>query len=119
MALSLLFAVIAPAVLPDPLEAGWAGEPVCEVLQENQAMRMLRCSFPPGIGHEKHRHAPHMGYVLTDGKMQITDSSGTRTVEPKAGGSWAQQAETVHEVVNVGETTAHYLIIEPKGVPHE
>ena len=38
------------------LEAGWQGEKVCEVLVENESVRTLRCTFPPGIGHEKHYH---------------------------------------------------------------
>ena len=53
--------------LPDPLEAGWEGEKVCEVLQDNEAVRVLRCTFPPGVGHEKHFHAPHVGYALKGG----------------------------------------------------
>ena len=69
---------------------GWNGEPVCEVLQESDQVRALRCSFPPGVGHERHVHAPHFGYVLSDGAvMQITDDNGTRTTDPSTSGtSW-------------------------------
>ena len=55
--------------LPDPLAAGWRGEKVCELLQENEKLRALRCAFPPGVGHERHFHPPHFGYVLAGGKM--------------------------------------------------
>jgi quercetin dioxygenase-like cupin family protein len=101
--------------LPDPLAAGWKGEKVCEVLQENALLRSFRCTFPPGFGHERHFHAPHFGYVLTGGKMRITDESGTREVETKDGDSWKSDGVKWHEALNIGDTTAVYIITEPKG----
>jgi hypothetical protein len=38
---------VGAADLPDPLAAGWKGEPVCEKLHEDEPLRILRCSFPP------------------------------------------------------------------------
>lgn len=111
-AAAVMAAGMSVAGLPDPFEAGWNGEPVCEKLVEDEAQRILRCSFPPGIGHERHFHAPHTGYVLEGGLMQITDEDGTRTVEVTAGSTWKSDAVTVHEVVNVGDTTARFLIFE-------
>ena len=101
--------------LPDPLEAGWKGESVCELLQENASLRALRCTFPPGVGHERHMHAPHFGYVLQGGKMRITDKSGTRVQETKGGASWSSDGVDWHEALNVGSTTTIYVIVEPKG----
>ena len=101
--------------VPDPLAAGWKGEKVCELLQENGLLRSFRCTFPPGVGHEIHRHAPHFGYVLTGGKMRITDETGTREVEMKDGASWKSDGVDWHEAVNIGDTTAIYIIVEPKG----
>ena len=100
--------------LPDPLEAGWQGEPVCEALEESPNLRVLMCTFPPGIGHERHFHPEHMGYVLDGSTMQITDSEGTRTVDIPAGTTWRSDGVAWHEVVNVGDTTGRYLIVEPK-----
>ena len=71
--------------LPDPLEAGWKGKQVCEVLIDNENVRTLKCSFPPGVGHEKHFHATHYGYTLAGGKFRITDAKGTREVEIPTG----------------------------------
>lgn len=98
--------------LPDPLAAGWDGEPVCEKLKEDSTQRILRCTFPPGGGHEKHFHAPHFGYVITGGTMRITDASGERVVELRSGVTWNSDGVDWHEVLNVGETTSVYLIIE-------
>ena len=38
-------------LLPDPLQAGWKGEKVCEVLEDNAKIRVLKCSFAPSVGH--------------------------------------------------------------------
>ncbi len=100
--------------LPDPLEAGWKGKAVCEVLEEKQNLRVLKCTFEPGVGHEKHYHNPHFGYTLSGGKFRITDTSGTREVDVPTGYSFSKDQVSVHEVFNIGETTAIFLIMEYK-----
>ena len=100
--------------LPDPLEAGWNGAPVCESLHNNADHRILRCSFAPGIGHERHYHDPHFGYAIAGGRMRITDASGTREVDLPTGSSFTSDGVDWHEVRNVGETTVVYLIVEPR-----
>jgi len=102
------------AVLPDPLAAGWNGERICESLHEDSRQRVLRCTFRPHVGHERHHHAPHFGYVIAGGRMRITDATGTREVDTPTGSSWSSEGVAWHEVLNVGETTAIYLIVEPK-----
>ena len=98
--------------LPDPLEAGWNGEAVCEKLQEDNSQRVLRCTFPPKVGHEKHFHVAHFGYALSGGKMRIEDESGVREVELKTGSSYSSSGTKWHKVLNVGTSTVRYLIIE-------
>ena len=100
--------------LPDPLEAGWNGERVCEVLKENDELRILKCIFPAGVGHEKHYHPPHVGYTLVGGKFRMIDSRGTREVNVPEGYVFGSDSVTVHEVLNIGENTAEFLIIEYK-----
>lgn len=100
--------------LPDPLEAGWKGEKVCEVLSENAEMRILKCTFPPSVGHEKHEHAPHFGYTLKGSRFRLIDEMGTREIDVPTGYHFEKQEVTVHEVQNIGDSTAVFLIIEPK-----
>jgi len=102
------------ADLPDPLAAGWEGEAVCELLRENEDVRALRCTFPPGVGHERHYHPPHFGYILESGVMRITDADGTREQETPAGATWWSDGVDWHEAVNIGDTTTSYVIVEPK-----
>lgn len=100
--------------LPDPLAAQWKGQDVCEKLHEDGKQRILRCSFAPGVGHEKHFHAAHFGYALSGGTMRITDDSGTREATLKTGSSYTSDGTPWHEVINIGDTTVRYLIIETK-----
>jgi beta-alanine degradation protein BauB len=103
-----------PGALPDPLEAGWHGTKVCVLLNETPQVRALRCTFPPGGGHERHFHAPHWGYILAGSTMQITSATGTVIRELKAGASWWSDGLAWHEALNIGKTTGVYLIVEPK-----
>ncbi len=100
--------------LPDPVEAGWKGASVCEVLHNDVEQRVLRCTFPPSVGHERHYHDRHFGYVLAGGRMQIKDTTGTRVVELAAGDHFTSDGVDWHEVVNIGDSTSIYLITEPK-----
>jgi len=99
--------------LPHAFDAGWAGQKTCSVMFQDDAVRVARCVFPPGVGHEKHFHNPHFGYVLEGSTLRIVDSRGERTVTTEAGGSWSTDSVTVHEAVNIGDTTTSYLIVEP------
>jgi len=101
--------------LPDPLAAGWKGKDVCAVVEENDRLRALKCSFAPGVGHDRHFHAPHFGYVVEGGKMRVTDKSGTREIELKAGDTWTSDGVDWHEALNIGKTKSVYVIVEPKG----
>lgn len=103
------------APLPMALCAGWEGERVCELLQEDAQIRVLRCTFPPGVGHEMHYHPPHFGYVLEgNSTMRITTSAGVVDRPVRAGTSFSNDAEIQHAALNVGEETTRYLIIEKK-----
>lgn len=100
--------------LPHAFDAGWQGQETCELLFENESVRVGRCAFPPGVGHEQHFHNPHFGYVLEGGTMRLTNAEGESLSTTEAGATWSTAEVTVHEGLNVGETTTRYLIVEPK-----
>jgi quercetin dioxygenase-like cupin family protein len=114
LSLAVLGGCAAVPQLPDPLKAGWNGASVCEKLHDDAHQRVLRCTFPPSVGHERHYHTRHLGYVVAGGRMRITDSSGTREVDLASGTSFASEGVAWHEVVNIGDSTSVFLIIEPK-----
>ncbi len=100
--------------LPDPLEAGWNGESVCEQLHDDAEHRVLRCSFPPSVGHERHFHRRYFGYAIAGGRVRITDSAGIREVDLATGSHFASDGIAWHEVLNIGDSTIVYLLVEPK-----
>lgn len=100
--------------LPDPLEAGWNNQVVCEVLEDNSKVRTLKCSFPPGVGHERHYHKAHFGYTLAGSTFKIKDTTGIREVTIPTGYSFYNDKVDWHEVLNIGDSTAIFLIVEPK-----
>lgn len=112
--LSLFISCKTSNPLPDPLQAGWNGNSVCELLEENKSLRVLKCTFEPGIGHERHYHNPHFGYTLAGSKFRITDTMGTREVQVISGSDFYSKGTEWHQVLNVGDSTAVFLIMEPK-----
>lgn len=107
--------VASPAVAPpDAFDAGWHGEKVCERLFENEFLRTARCTFPPGVGHERHTHKPHWGIIVEGSTMRTTDANGVVERELKSGSTWWSDGIAWHEALNIGETTGVYIIIEPK-----
>jgi hypothetical protein len=46
--------------------------------------------------------------------MRITTASGTVDRELTSGSNWWSDGIAWHEAVNIGTTTAVYLIVEPK-----
>ena len=110
----LIGACATKSPLADPLEAGWNGKSVCEKLHEDSNNRILRCTFPPAVGHERHFHSRHFGYAISGGRVRITDAKGTREVDLASGSSFTSDGVAWHEVINIGDSTVVYLIIEPK-----
>lgn len=100
--------------LNDPLQAGWKGKKVCEVLEENEKIRTLKCTFPPGVGHEKHYHNTHVGYTIKGSKFKITDKNGVREVQIPTGYNFYNEKVEWHIAENIGDSTAIFLIVEPK-----
>ncbi|MEM6397689.1 MAG: cupin domain-containing protein [Bacteroidota bacterium] len=84
------------------------------MLVDNEAVRTLKCTFPPGVGHERHYHPTHFGYTLQGSRFRITDTTGTREVNVPTGYDFFNEKIEWHEVLNIGQDTAVFLIVEPK-----
>lgn len=100
--------------LQDPLSAGWKGQSVCDNLHDDISQRILRCTFPPGVGHERHYHQAHYGYIVNGGTMRVTDGNGAREIEIGTGKGFVSEGVAWHEALNIGDTTVVVLIMEGK-----
>src|SRR5215831_20148290 len=67
--------------VPDALSVEWQGKKPCEKLHEDDQIRVLRCTFPPGAKHVRHQHPANFVYALSGGKFQIENASGIRDAE--------------------------------------
>jgi quercetin dioxygenase-like cupin family protein len=94
--------------------ASGKGQKTCEKLFEDEKVRVARCTFPPGVGHERHFHLPHYLYVLGGGRVRVTDATGTREADVTTGIFRANPRIEWHEILNIGDTTLQYLLVEPK-----
>lgn len=99
---------------PDTIEAGWKGKPVCEVLYEDDKIRTGTCTYPPGVGQDKHGHGPYFTYVVSGGTLKVTSERGTFESTSITGHSSKSDGVKWHELENVGETTVKFLFIEQK-----
>ena len=100
--------------LPDPLQAGWNNQAVCQIVEDNAKVRVLKCTFPPGVGHERHYHKPHFGYAISGSTFRMKDTTGIREVVVPTGTNFYSEGTEWHEVLNIGDSTAVFLIMEPK-----
>ena len=98
----------------DAMAVEWQGKKLCEKLHEDDQIRILRCTFPPGAKHLRHQHPASFGYWLSGGKVEAQNASGTRLVETVTDVATLNHAIPWHEVTNVGDTTLRYLAIEMK-----
>jgi beta-alanine degradation protein BauB len=112
----LLFPFFAQAQdkLPDTIEAGWKGISVCEVLYEDDKIRTGTCTYPPGVGQDRHTHGPYFTYVVSGGTLQVTSERGTSQSTSVTGNSGKSKGVNWHELINVGNTTIKFLFIEQK-----
>ena len=109
-----LFSCNTKKELPDPLQAGWRNQAVCQLLEDNTEVRVLKCTFPPGVGHERHYHKPHFGYTLSGSRFRMEDKDGIREVDVPTGTDFYSDGVEWHEVLNIGDSTAVFLIFEAK-----
>ena len=116
MLLTALFAARAETI-PDALSVEWQGHKLCEKLFEDGYIRMARCTFPPGTIHLCHSHPSYISYVLSGGEARVTDEKGTWEGEVRAGTFVDSAPVRWHEIVNTGNTTLEFLLIEKKYEP--
>jgi hypothetical protein len=77
-------------------------------------MRALKCTLPPGVGHERHYHESYYGYALAGSTFRMKDTTGITEVELPSGSSFFNEGAPWHEVLNIGVSTAVFLIVEAK-----
>lgn len=85
-----------------------------KVVLNNEKVRVLIVEFAPGEVAAWHHHPSHVIYVLTGGKIEITDKNKEpQTMDLVAGTAMYMPAVT-HMAKNVGTTTIKLVVTEMK-----
>jgi beta-alanine degradation protein BauB len=100
--------------VPDALSVEWQGKKPCEKLHEDDQIRILRCTFPPGGKHVRHQHPANFVYALSGGKLQVESASGTRDLDVLTDAYVLSKPVPWHEVTNTGDTTERFIVVEMK-----
>jgi beta-alanine degradation protein BauB len=87
---------------------------VYKVLFENEHVRLLEVKMEPGDHTEMHSHPGNLIYTLAGGKVEFTAPSGEVAELEVPTGSSIWMDATDHETDNVGDTSIHAIMFEPK-----
>jgi quercetin dioxygenase-like cupin family protein len=88
-----------------------------EVQLENEHVRVIEYSIPPGEKDNWHTHPAKVSYVVSGGSLRITTAEGESfVVQEETGSSSWFGAVGKHFGENVGATTVQIVFTEIKGV---
>jgi len=108
-----LFALGVPALAQDALKVA---PNHYKVLLENDHVRVIENTLPPGAKDEMHTHPSGWYYVTKPGTMKVVHADGkTEIWKAKAGESGWLQTEGPHTSENIGKKTMGFVLVEVKG----
>src|SRR5689334_24157608 len=82
---------------------------------ENDRVRVLEATLPPGVKEQVHSHPAYVIYVLEGGKYRNYASDGTTTEGELKTGEVLFREPLTHAAENIGNTTTHLILVELKG----
>lgn len=86
------------------------------VLVENERVRVIESTLPPGAKDPMHTHPAGWYYVTRPGAMKVVYADGRKeTWAPKAGESGWLPGEGAHTSENIGKAPITFVLVEVKG----
>ena len=85
-----------------------------KVILENDQVRVIESTIPPGTLQPKHSHPATIVYYLTASKVKSEGPDGTLVVMERKAGEVAYREPLTHSSENVGTAAARRLVIELK-----
>ena len=82
---------------------------------ENDRVRVLEATLPPGVKEQVHSHPAYVIYVLEGGRYRNYASDGTTTEGELKTGDVLYREPLTHAAENIGNTTMHMILVELKG----
>ena len=81
---------------------------------ENDRVRVLEATLPPGVKEQVHSHPAYVIYVLEGGKYRNYAADGKTTEGEFKTGDVIYRDPLTHASENIGDTTMHFILVELK-----
>jgi len=81
---------------------------------ENDRVRVMEATLPPGVKEQVHSHPAYVIYVLEGGKYRNYASDGKTTEGELKTGEVLYREPLTHAAENIGSTTMHMILVELK-----
>src|ERR1700757_2011672 len=81
---------------------------------ENDRVRVMEATLPPGVKEAVHSHPAYVIYVLEGGKYRNYASDGKTTEGELKTGEVLYRDPLTHAAENIGNTTMHMILVELK-----
>jgi quercetin dioxygenase-like cupin family protein len=82
---------------------------------ENDRVRVLEATLPPGVKEQVHSHPAYVIYVLEGGRYRNYASDGKTTEGELKTGDVLYRDPLTHAAENIGDKTMHMILVELKG----
>jgi quercetin dioxygenase-like cupin family protein len=82
---------------------------------ENDRVRVLEATLPPGVKEEVHSHPAYVIYVLEGGRYRNYASDGKITEGELKSGEVLFREPLTHAAENIGDKPLHMILVELKG----
>src|SRR6266480_2509173 len=107
-------AFIAAAYAQDPAVVN---SKTIRVRFENDRVRVLEATLPPGVKEQVHSHPAYVIYVLEGGRYRNYASDGKVTEGEFKTGDVIYRDPLTHAAENIGDKPMHFILVELKGAP--
>ena len=105
-----LFATI-PAIAQDVVATNPS---TIKVKLDNDKVRVLEATLPPGHKEQMHSHPANVVYVLSGGKFRSHGADGKVSEATLETGAVLYRDPLTHWAENIGDTTIHLILVELK-----
>jgi quercetin dioxygenase-like cupin family protein len=117
-----LFAIVPTAALTEPpppakgpVDALVSSPGNFKLLLDNDHVRVLQYTLPPGARDHWHTHPPRVGYVLSGAKIRVTEADGShQDYDEKTGETYWGEFSPLHDTLNLDTKPYIVLLIEVK-----
>ena len=82
---------------------------------ENDRVRVLEATLPPGVKEQVHSHPAYVIYVLEGGRYRNYASDGKVTEGELKTGEVLYRDPLTHAAENIGDKPLHMILVELKG----